>query len=48
MEDYVYKYDYIVLDTFSGKYMHLVSDNRYEVGQIVAGFQIKELHKINY
>lgn len=42
------KYDYLVLDIFSGKWLHLASDNRYKNGTIVKGFQIKELLKINY
>jgi hypothetical protein len=42
------KYDYLVLDIFSGKYLHLASDNRYKNGTIVKGFEIKELLKINY
>ena len=42
------KNDYLVLDIFSGIYLHLASDNRYKNGAIVKGFQIKELLKINY
>ena len=42
------KYDYLVLDIFSGNFLHLASDNRYKKGTIVKGFEIKELLKINY
>ena len=42
------KYDYLVLDIFSGEYLHLASNNRYKNGTIVKGFEIKELLKINY